>query len=139
MDKNDYLRMLVDEIHSVVIATVDEAGHPQARVMDLMLWDGDGVYFTTERGKRVHEQLMEQRYVAVAGLKGQAGIMLNGEVEPLGRERVDEVLEKYPYMRELFPGKAADTLETFRICRAHGSYYDITDPANLVTDTFEIG
>ena len=29
----DYLKVLVEEIHSVVVATVDETGHPHTAVM----------------------------------------------------------------------------------------------------------
>ncbi len=32
----DYLKVLVEEIHSVVVATVDETGHPHTAVMDMM-------------------------------------------------------------------------------------------------------
>ena len=43
----DYLKTLVQEIHSVVVATVDEAGNPHTSVMDMMLEDGQTVYFLT--------------------------------------------------------------------------------------------
>ena len=43
----DYLKVLVEEIHSVVVATVDETGHPHTAVMDMMWEDGKTVYFLT--------------------------------------------------------------------------------------------
>ena len=46
-----YLRMLVEEIHTSIVATIDKDGHPQTRAIDIMLWDEDGVYFLTARGK----------------------------------------------------------------------------------------
>ena len=36
----DYLKVLVEEIHSVVVATVDETGDPHTAVMDMMWEDG---------------------------------------------------------------------------------------------------
>ena len=39
MNKNDYLRILVEQIHSTTIATIGADGHPQTRVIDMMLWD----------------------------------------------------------------------------------------------------
>ena len=36
MQTSDYLALLEDEIHSVVVATVDEQGHPATRVIDMM-------------------------------------------------------------------------------------------------------
>lgn len=41
----DYLKVLVEEIHSVVVATVDETGHPHTAVIDMMWEDGKTVYF----------------------------------------------------------------------------------------------
>ena len=57
MTKNDYLRLLVEEMHSAAVATIDKDGHPQLRIIDMMLWDEQGVYFLTARGKAFYEQL----------------------------------------------------------------------------------
>ena len=51
MTAQSILRMLQEEIHSVVFATLDEHGLPQTCVIDLMLWDEGGLYFLTARGK----------------------------------------------------------------------------------------
>ena len=40
-----YLKSLVDDIHSTTIATIGADGHPQTRVIDMMLYDKQGVYF----------------------------------------------------------------------------------------------
>ena len=60
MTKNDYFNYLVETIHSATVATIGADGHPQTRVIDMMLWDEQGVYFLTARGKAFYEQLMEQ-------------------------------------------------------------------------------
>jgi len=46
-----YLKMLVEDIHSTTVATIGADGHPQTRVIDMMLYDKKGVYFLTARGK----------------------------------------------------------------------------------------
>ena len=61
MERNDYLKMLVEEMHSTTMATIGADGHPQTRVIDMMLWDKKGVYFLTAKGKAFYAQLMEQR------------------------------------------------------------------------------
>ena len=38
MERNDYLKMLVEEMHSTTMATIGADGHPQTRVIDMMLW-----------------------------------------------------------------------------------------------------
>ena len=43
METRDYLRILKDEIHSTVFATVDEDGLPVTRVIDIMLVDEDSL------------------------------------------------------------------------------------------------
>ena len=56
----EYLKMLVEEFHSTTVATLGEDGHPQTRVIDMMHYEDDGVYFLTARGKAFYQQLMEQ-------------------------------------------------------------------------------
>lgn len=69
MERNDYLKMLVEEMHSTTMATIGADGHPQTRVIDMMLWDKKGVYFLTAKGKAFYAQLMEQGYVAISATK----------------------------------------------------------------------
>lgn len=42
MQKNEYLKLLVEGIHSTVVATIGPDGHPQTRTIDMMLWDEAG-------------------------------------------------------------------------------------------------
>lgn len=66
MMKQDYLELLVENIHSTTIATIGADGHPQTRVIDMMLYDEQGVYFLTAKGKAFYAQLMEQGYIALS-------------------------------------------------------------------------
>ena len=54
MESKDYLKILKDEIHSVVVATIDDNGRPQNRVIDIMLVDDNSVYFITAKGKEFY-------------------------------------------------------------------------------------
>lgn len=56
MQTADYLKILKDEIHSVVFATIDENGLPDARVIDIMLVDSYSLYFITAKGKNFYRQ-----------------------------------------------------------------------------------
>ena len=71
----DYLKVLVEEIHSVVVATVDETGHPHTAVMDMMWEDGKTVYFLTADFKPLYKRLKEDGRVAVTGMTQGAGTM----------------------------------------------------------------
>lgn len=71
----DYLKVLVEEIHSVVVATVDETGHPHTAVMDMMWEDGKTVYFLTADFKPLYKRLKEDGRVALTGMtQGAQGV-----------------------------------------------------------------
>ena len=98
----DYLKALVEEIHSVVVATVDETGHPHTVVMDMMWEDGKTVYFLTADFKPLYKRLKEDGRVALTGMTQGAGTMdrksisLTGQVEWIGKEHLEELLEANP-------------------------------------------
>ena len=37
MEKEDILKILQEDIHSVIVATLDDEGRPQTRAIDIML------------------------------------------------------------------------------------------------------
>lgn len=73
METKDCLKILKEEIHSTVFATVDDNGLPQARVIDIMLVDDNSLYFITAKGKEFYRQLMDKEYVAISGMTGDEG------------------------------------------------------------------
>ena len=139
METKDYLKLLVEDIHSATVATIGPDGHPQTRIIDMMLWDERGVYFLTARGKAFYAQLMEQRFLALSASKGKLSISLRGEIENIGHEKLDEIFEKNVYMQSIYPGDTRDALEVFRLCKAEGEFFDISDPAHICRDSFSIG
>ena len=38
----DYIKLLVEDIHSVTMATINSEGKPITRIIDLMLYDKEG-------------------------------------------------------------------------------------------------
>lgn len=105
----DYLKVLVEEIHSVVVATVDETGHPHTAVMDMMWEDGKTVYFLTADFKPLYKRLKEDGRVTLTGMTQGArtmdrkSISLTGQVEWIGKEYLEKLLEANPYMYEIYP------------------------------------
>lgn len=133
METKDYLRILRDEIHSVVIATVDSEGLPVARVIDIMLADESSVYFITAKGKEFYRQLMDKPYVAVSGMCGgevtmdKKAISIRGKVRNIGSEKIPEVFEQNPYMAEIYPQEESRTaLEVFQVYEGSGEYFDLS-------------
>ena len=89
MQNADYLQLLVDYIHSATLATIGADGHPQTRIIDMMLWDEQGVYFITAKGKVFYTQLMEQGYVALSATKEKIAVSLRGKIKNIGNSRLE--------------------------------------------------
>ena len=139
MTRNDYLRLLVETIHSATVATIGADEHPQTRVIDMMLWDEKGVYFLTAKGKAFYTQLMEQKYIALSATKDKLSISLRGKIRNIGSEKLDEIFEKNPYMQSIYPGDTRAALEVFWLFDAEGEYFDISDPSHVARDSITIG
>ena len=139
MTRNDYLKLLVEDIHSATVATIGADGHPQTRVIDMMLWDEQGVYFLTAKGKAFYTQLMEQGFVALSAVKGKISISLRGKIKNIGGEKLDEIFVKNPYMQSIYPNDTRAALEVFCLYEAEGEYFDISDPSHVTRDGIVIG
>lgn len=88
----DYLRYIVDEIHSVVFATVDGEGRPVTCAIDIMDSDETGLYFLTERGKKFYERLKADGNIAFTAVKGRdtlssVAVSVQGKAKELGSAR----------------------------------------------------
>lgn len=139
MNGNNYLKLLVEGLHSATVATIGADGHPQTRTIDMMLWDEQGVYFLTAKGKAFYAQLMEQRYIALSATKDKKTVSLRGKVQNIGGEKLDEIFEKNPYMQAIYPGDTRSALEVFHLYEASGEYFDISDPSHVTRDSIVIG
>lgn len=139
MQTNEYLKLLVEQIHSAVVATIGADGHPQTRVIDMMLWDDRGVYFLTAKGKAFYEQLMKQKYISLSATKDQYSVSLRGKITNIGSEKLDEIFEKNPYMQQIYPADTRSALEVFAIYKAEGEFFDISDPSHVTRGSFMIG
>lgn len=139
MQTSDYLKVLVEQMHSSVVATISPDGHPQTRVIDMMLWDDQGVYFLTAKGKAFYSQLMEQQYISLSATKDKISISLRGRVRNIGSEKLDEIFERNPYMQQIYPADTRSALEVFWIYEAEGEYFDISRPDSVVREGFVIG
>ena len=120
MTKMDYLKLLVDEIHSTTVATIGSDGHPQTRIIDMMYYDEEGVYFLTATGKTFYDQLMEQQYVAISATKDKIAVSLRGKIKNIGKKNLDIMFEKNPYMKKIYSGDTKDAIEVFQLYEAQG-------------------
>lgn len=145
MNTKEYLKVLKDEIHSVVFATTDREGMPFTRVIDIMLTDENSLYFITARGKEFYCQLMENKFAALSGMTGGKGSMskkavsVRGRVECIGKNRLDDVFNENPYMAEIYPQEESRTaLEVFRLYEGEGEFFDLSAKP-VIRESFYLG
>lgn len=135
----NYLEILVEKIHSCTVATIGEDGHPVTRIIDMMYYDDEGVYFLTAKGKQFYHQLMEQKFIAVSATKDKMSVSLRGKIRNIKEKNLDTIFERNPYMKDIYPGNSKDALEVFCIYEAEGEYFDISVPSHIVRNSFAIG
>lgn len=62
MNTNEILYFLEQQIHSVIMATVDDSGLPVTCAIDIMDSDEKGLYFLTAKGKGFYNRLKKNGY-----------------------------------------------------------------------------
>lgn len=103
-NKMDYLKYLVEEIHTVIMATVDMDNHPVCCATVLMDYDENGLYFLTAKGKNFYDRLIQNKYVSLTGIKGNntlscMSISVCGKVKEIGNIKLKDIFEKNSYMK----------------------------------------
>lgn len=132
METKDYLNFIVNEIHTVVVATVDDEGLPVTAAIDMMYADDGSVYFLTAKGKNLYDRLKNRKYLALTGMKGQdtmsrVALSLRGTVREIGEEKLEILLDKNPYMYEIYPTEESrKALSVFQIYEGVGKWFDLS-------------
>ena len=145
MNTSTFFHILTEEIHSVVIATIDKNELPSTRVIDMMLYDEDGIYFLTAKGKSFYRQLMDRPYISLSGLTGGAdsmskkAISISGAIRNIGTEKLDLIFKKNSYMNEIYPSPESRTaLEVFCLYKGQGEYFDLSTKP-ITRESFSFG
>lgn len=140
----NYLEFLEKKIHSVVAATTDKNGLPQTCVIDVMDSDENGIYFLTASFKDFYKRLKQTEYIALTGIKGEdtmssISISVCGKVKEIGQARLKRLLDKNPYMYDIYPTEEKRLfLTVFQLYDGIGEWYDLSIlPAK--SGTFKIG
>ncbi|WP_028043233.1 4Fe-4S binding protein [Candidatus Stoquefichus massiliensis] len=144
MEVQEILKQLVEDIHSVIIATLDENDHPVTCAIDLMLYQNHKIYFLTARGKSFYQRLMQHKTIALTGIKGiqtmdSIAISLQGQIRNIGHEKLQEIFLNNPYMRDIYPhSESQEVLEVFEIYKCTGEYFDLSQKP-IFRQSFSIG
>lgn len=143
MQAKDYLTYLVKEIHTCVVATVDDDGLPVTAAIDMMDFDENGLYFLTAKGKGFYDRLKKQGYIALTGIKGEStmtsvAVSVRGKVREIGYDLIPKLIDKNPYMKEIYPTEESrKALTVFHIYEGSGEWFDLSKkPIERASFTF---
>lgn len=139
----DYLHFLEKEIHTTIMATVDDKGLPVTCAIDIMDSDKNGLYFLTAKGKNFYKRLKKQKYIALTGMKGTntlscVAVSVRGKVKEIGAGKLVDLFEKNPYMAEIYPSEESrNALTVLYIYEGTGEWFDLSKkPIERETFTF---
>ena len=144
MTANDYLTYVVKEIHTTVVATVDDEGLPVTAAIDMMDTDGDSLYFLTAKGKGFYDRLIKRQFMAFTAMKGEdtmssVAVSVRGKVRELGHDKIPELFDKNPYMHEIYPTEETmKALTVFQIYEGSGEWFDLSKKP-IERDSFTFG
>ena len=143
MEAKDYLAYIVNEIHTTIVATVDDEGLPVTAAIDMMDSDEDGLYFLTAKGKGFYDRLIKRGFLALTAIKGQdtmssVAVSVRGKVRELGYGRIPALFEKNPYMHRIYPTEdAMHALTVFQLYEGTGEWFDLSKkPIERVSFSF---
>ena len=138
-----YFRFLVEEIHTTIVATVDDDGMPVTAAIDMMDFDENGLYFLTAKGKSFYDRLTKQGYIALTGIKGEitmtsVAVSVRGKVREIGYDLIPKLFDKNPYMKEIYPTEeSGKALTAFQIYEGGGEWFDLSKkPIERASFTF---
>lgn len=143
MTAADFLSYIQNEIHTTVVATVDDNGLPITCAIDMMDADSNGLYFLTAKGKGFYDRLKKRNYLALTGIKGEdtmhcVAVSVRGKVKELGSDRLPCLFEKNPYMYEIYPtAESQKALTVFQLYEGNGEWFDLSrKPIERASFTF---
>ena len=132
MEAKHYLDFIVKEIHTTIVATVDDDGLPVTAAIDMMESDENGLYFLTAKGKSFYERLIKRRFLALTAIKGEStmtsvAVSVRGKVRELGYGIIPELFSRNPYMHEIYPTEESmHALTAFQIYEGAGEWFDLS-------------
>lgn len=132
MNTLDYLKFITEDIHTTVVATVDEKGLPVTSAIDIMDYNDNGLYFLTAKGKGFYNRLKDKEYLSLTGIKGKdtmhcVSVSVSGKVKEIGRSYLDRLINKNPYMHEIYPTDVSkQALTVFKIYDGIGEWFDLS-------------
>lgn len=133
MEKTEIFDFLQKQIHTVIVATNNEQGLPVTCAIDIMDYDENGLYFLTVKGKNFYKRLKANGYLSLTGIRGEntmsrIAVSVCGKAKEIGPERLQRLLDKNPYMYEIYPTEhSRSALTVFYLYEGNGEWFDLSE------------
>lgn len=132
MNTKEVFDYLQQQIHTVIAATVDTGGLPVTCAIDIMDAGETGLSFLTAKGKGFYNRLKQTGYLALTGIKGEdtlscVAVSVRGKVKELGSGPLPTLLQKNPYMKEIYPTPESQrALTVFTLYEGTGEWFNLS-------------
>lgn len=130
MNIADYMKKLKEDIGVAVFSTIDENQQPDSRYINIGMANDSGVFFMTNRKTRFHQQLTARPEVAISGMTRENSdievIRIKGKVRAIGREKLVEILQDNPYVKDVYPEqKDREDIQVYQVYQGSGKYHHL--------------
>lgn len=115
MKKKEFLEQITEEMHQVVITTLDEVKKPSTNLVALVAYENT-IGFVVEKESELYKQVLEQGYVSLLGYNENKVVQMNGNV----------LLDEYEK-------------NIFYIVEGEGRYLEKTYSEQMIDETFTLG
>ena len=141
MQVEDIMQILQNDMKVAVVSTVDGAGQPHARHINMGVANENGIFFMTSPKTDFYKQLKANPKVAITGFNEDGYVVqvirITGKVRDLGKEGLEEVLEDNPYVEQVYPDESdRQNVQVFHLYEGDGFYHSMSQGHKYV---FEIG
>ena len=131
MEVQEILNILQNDMEVAVFATVDSEGKPHARHAHIGVANEQGIFFMTSPKTNFYSQLQNNQHVAITAM-AQDGyliqvIRIEGQVQEIGKDRLEEVLQDNPYVQHVYPEEEdRQGVQVFQLFEGKGFYHSLT-------------
>lgn len=141
MQVNEILEILQNDMRVAIFATVDNQGKPHARPINIGVANEQGIFFMTSPKTDFYQQLQVNQNIAITALKQDdyliQVIRIEGKVQEIGREKLEEVLKDNPFVKHVYPNESdIAAVQVFHLYDGEGFYHSLTQGHKYV---FKIG
>lgn len=128
----DYFKILTNDMHAITMSVIDAQNLPASKVINLMYYDVNGIYFIMYKTHPFYNRLHIRPYVSITGITTgenpleRRSIDMTSAIRNIGSEKLDEIFNRNPYLEQVCPDPKSrrNLFDVFCIYRGQGVYLD---------------